>query len=534
MKTRFFLILAIITLQDSVCFAAEKLDNEFFIKATAFFKEYVNDDLVVYNKLRNNSELQKLITAVENIDLTESSPDEKKAFYINAYNLIVIHSILEKYPIQSVKEIAGFFDGKQHKVAGKKMTLNELETKELIAVYKDARFHFVLVCGALGCPPITNFAYLPERVNEQMNSQTKKAMDNPNFLKVNKEDEKVGLSEIFKWYASDFGGSKKEIFNFINQYKTKKIPSTYTINYYEYDWNLNKVQEKSKDTDTESKRANAARYVVSAAIPKGTHELKLFNNLYSQSTGSEENNNGFRSTFFTSSLSYLYGLNNRFNLGFELRYRLVSNSALPSSNFDVFKGVKGRNNFSARSGITGIGPKIRWAPFKKLSHFSLQSTLLIPFEEDQEGVGNEPFIDFNNATWITQFFYDFDIGNSFSLFTEIDFSIEDIGTRKIEGGFGSDGGAFNRYSTPLTVIFSYFPTQKITLYALSNYGPQFNNDLTNGWNYDYFYQLGLGGKYQVTKKFEIEVLYTLFQSKFLLSEEDGKANTVNFGIRQSF
>ena len=526
MKIRIALIFTLMIIQQGIASAQTKLDSTFFDKTDTFLKENVNNNLVTYSKLKNNIALEALIISIGAIDLSEATDDEKKAFYINAYNLIVINSIVKEYPVESVKEVAGFFDGKKHVIAGKKMTLNNLEKKELIEKYKDPRFHFVLVCGAVGCPPITNFAYTPEKVKQQMETQTNKAMNNPEFLQIDNLAKKANLSEIFKWYASDFGGSKKNVLTFINKYKSTKIANDYSVGYYAYDWSLNASGNSTIIGDNVTTGgANASRYVVSAAIVKGTHELKLFNNLYTQSTGSEENNDGLRSTFFTSTFSYLYGLTGKFNLGAELRLRSVSNDPLPSSGFDVLKGGS-NDNFSTRTGVSGLGPKIRWAPFEKLSHFSLQSTLLIPFEEDQEGTENEPFIDWNNATWTTQFFYDFDIGNSFSLFTEVDFSIEDIGKR--------ENGAFNRYATPVTVIFSYFPTPKITLYALSNYGPQFNKDLATGWNYDYYYQVGAGAKYQITKKFELEVLYTLFRSKFLLSADQGKASTINLGIRKSF
>ncbi|MEO1385351.1 MAG: hypothetical protein AAFV78_19200, partial [Bacteroidota bacterium] len=68
-----------------------------------------------------------------------------------------------------------------------------------------------------------------------------------------------------------------------------------------------------------------------------------------------------------------------------------------------------------------------------------------------QGNGQLPFIDWDGATWWTQFFNDFPLGNNFSLFTEIDFMIEDIGSRA--------EGDINRISTPATVILSYFPKE---------------------------------------------------------------------------
>ena len=33
-----------------------------------------------------------------------------------------------------------------------------MENKKLRGIYNDPRFHFVLVCGAVSCPPIINLA----------------------------------------------------------------------------------------------------------------------------------------------------------------------------------------------------------------------------------------------------------------------------------------------------------------------------------------------------------------------------------------
>ena len=82
---------------------------------------------------------------------------------------------------------------------------------------------------------------------------------------------------------------------------------------------------------------------------------------------------------------------------------------------------------SSRQGITALGPQIRYAPVPKWSNFSIQSSFVFPIGSDLTGSDSQPFIDWDGATWNTQVFNDFPIGNSFSLFTEIDFLLEDIG-----------------------------------------------------------------------------------------------------------
>lgn len=497
--------------------AQSNVDQRFFEQVDGFLKKHVQNDRVNYAAAKQDASFQALVQQVGTANLAGLNENTIKAFYINAYNLLVIDGVTKKYPIQSVQDEGGFFDTQKHLIAGQKMTLNQLEKDLLLKNYFDARYHFVLVCGALGCPPITNFAYTPEKLEMQLETQTRKALNDNGFIRVNAPGNEVKISSIFDWYVKDFGGSKASAIKFINAYRTTAIPSAYKVGYYNYDWSLNESAQRTVSTNqpaTKSKGTNASRYVVSAAIPKGSSEIKLFNNLYSQQT--TDNGEGElinRSTFFTSNLSYLYGINSRFNLGFDARYRRVRNDNLPSSPFDVF-GSGTEAGTSSRQGLTTLGPKIRWAPFKSLSNFSIQSTLQLPLGKEFEGNSTQPFIDWNGATWWTQLFNDFNLGSSFSLFTEIDFLIEDFG--------GED--ALNRVSTPATVILSYFPTSKATIYALSGYSPYWQQ------NYDYFAQLGVGAKYQINSKFELELLYTSFTNKFL-RDNNGVASTFNFGIR---
>ena len=99
-----------------------------------------------------------------------------------------------------------------------------------------------MVCGANGCPPILNKAYLPITLEEQLNKQTRLGVNNPNFIKVNEKNKKVQLSQIFEWYKEDFVSKDSQEIDFLNKYRINKIDDNFKISYYTYDWNLNKVK----------------------------------------------------------------------------------------------------------------------------------------------------------------------------------------------------------------------------------------------------------------------------------------------------
>lgn len=492
-------------------FAEGSLDG-FFSSTDKLLMEYVQQGRINYTGLKASGDLAPLVATIASTDIATLKGNERKAFLINAYNVLVVNQALENYPLKSVLDVNGFFDAKKQNVGGKKLTLNQLEKDLLIKEYKDARLHFVLVCGATGCPPITNFAYQPNQLEAQLNKQTRLALNNKQFIRVNGQD--VQLSKIFEWYAGDFGGSKANVLSYINGFRKTALPAAAKVSYYEYDWSLNKTSGRAAvESAAEGGVAptsggnNSARYVVSSAIPKGSFEIKIFNNLYSQEAAGE------RSSFFTTSTSVLYGATDRFNVGFDLRYRRVRyDEAGTASNFDV---LSNGGTFS-RSAITGFGPKVRIAPFNNLPNFSIQSALWLPVADNLSGAEGGRFTEFDGAIWFTQVFNDFPIGDNFSFFAETDIVLEDIGSK--------DEGRLNRFSTPVTGIFSYFPTPKTTLYGLASYSPYWQED------FDYFYQLGVGAKYQFTPKFELELLATAFDNQFL-SANDGTAGTVNLGLR---
>ena len=488
----------------------------FLDKTDALLKNYVKAGRVDYTALKSSGAITPLVQDIATMDYTTLSGNDRKAHLINAYNLLVINQALENYPLKSVLDISGFFDAKKQNVGGRKLTLNQLEKDLLLKEYKDARLHFVLVCGATGCPPITNFAYRPAKLEAQLNSQTRSALNDAKFIRVNGSD--VQLSQIFDWYKSDFGGSKASTVTWINQYRSGKLPASANVSYYTYDWSLNKpagraaINAEAPAPDRGvggpvNTGNNASRYVVSSTIPKGSAEIKVFNNLYSQEAAGE------RSSFFTSFTSAIYGVSDRINVGFDVRFRRVRyDEAGTASNFDVFSS----GGSFERSAVTTIGPKVRIAPFNKLPNFSVQSAFWIPVADNLAGAEGGRFVDFTGPTWFTQVFNDFPIGDNFSVFAEVDFNLEDIGAE--------EDGHINRFSTPLTGIVSYFPTPKATLYGLASYAPYWQSDR------DYFYQLGGGAKYQFTPKFELELLITSFEGQFIRSV-NGRAGTVNLGIR---
>lgn len=214
--------------------------NTFFNKADAFFKTNVAGGKVAYSKIHaNQGSLDEVLKLAETIAVSKSDAKNYQAFWINAYNLSVIKGIIDNYPTNSPLDNAGFFDKTKHSLGGKQIVLNDIEHKLLRAQFKDPRFHFVLVCGAIGCPPLISKAYLPNTLDSQLEKQTKIAI-NGSFIQVDVKKKRVKASQIMEWYKGDFTMNKTTEIDFINKYRTEKLDGKFKLSYFSYNWKVNK------------------------------------------------------------------------------------------------------------------------------------------------------------------------------------------------------------------------------------------------------------------------------------------------------
>lgn len=220
---------------------SQTLQEDFFKNADAFFKRHVDETgNVDYAGIKSDpAVLEALYKQIGSFSLNGKSINYQKAFYTNAYNILVIKQVVDRFPIVGPLTVDGFFDKIKHKVTNEQLTLNQVEKDKNLYVNKDERLHFALVCAAKSCPPLANYAFFPEKVDDQLEERTRLALNNEGFLRVKKKS--VEISQIFNWYKDDFiNNDVKDLVAYINKYRKNQIPSDLKIVYYEYNWSLNK------------------------------------------------------------------------------------------------------------------------------------------------------------------------------------------------------------------------------------------------------------------------------------------------------
>ncbi len=179
---------------------------------------------------------------------------DKKAFWLNLYNAFV-QKILTANP-NKYKTRNAFFSKKQITIAGKKLSLDDIEHGILrkskvkwslgyfnkifpskferdFRVHKlDNRIHFALNCGARNCPPIAY--YDPEKIDLELDLATKNYLSNE--VTFSKDSSIIFVPQTMNWFRKDFGG-KKGMKHLLDKYKIIHSEDV-RIKFKKYDWSL--------------------------------------------------------------------------------------------------------------------------------------------------------------------------------------------------------------------------------------------------------------------------------------------------------
>ncbi len=215
------------------------------------YKEHVENGKVHYTNLKANSEkLEDYLDVLAWANPEEMSYAEQLAFWINAYNALVIKGVIDHYPtksVRSVKFFGGFFSRLKFNVAREVYTLNQIEHDIIRQEFVDARVHFALVCASKSCPPLAESVFLPETIEEQLDEVTLKFIRDPEKVRLDRKENIVYLSKIFEWYAADFTEGYDGVPDFLADYLPSEnaefvLKEDVTFHYLDYDWALNDIK----------------------------------------------------------------------------------------------------------------------------------------------------------------------------------------------------------------------------------------------------------------------------------------------------
>jgi len=184
-------------------------------------------------------ESEKLEAYLGHLDANAPSKDwsknEKLAYYINLYNAATVKLIVDNYPLKSIKDLKDPWDSKWVLIGGEKHSLGNIEHK-ILRKMNEPRIHFAINCASYSCPKLVSKAFLPETMEEQLETATIDFINDNSRNKIS--GKKAQLSNIFKWYKGDFT-ENGSLVDYLNRYSNIKADKKAKISYLTYDWGLN-------------------------------------------------------------------------------------------------------------------------------------------------------------------------------------------------------------------------------------------------------------------------------------------------------
>jgi hypothetical protein len=249
---------------------AQRLKEQMNILRGAFFD--TRTGRIAYERMRRSEVYRtylELSYALGNMPLEALETREQRlAFWINLYNVIVIHGVIELGLRDSIKEVRGFLKRVQYRIGDMLFSPEDIEhgilrgnrrppnslrrrfaasdkRRSLAIEVFDPRVHFALVCASSSCPPIG--VYTAEDIDRELDIAAATFI-NAGGVVIDKRKESVSLSRIFDWYAADFGETMGDRLRFAGRYIyndedrmfLKENADHLRVLVQGYDWRLNR------------------------------------------------------------------------------------------------------------------------------------------------------------------------------------------------------------------------------------------------------------------------------------------------------
>jgi uncharacterized membrane protein YdjX (TVP38/TMEM64 family) len=213
--------------------------------------------LVDYAALREDADYPRALQALAAVDAGRlGAGPERLAFWINAYNLLALKAVADRYPLASLRDggnlLRPIWKRPIGRAAGRERTLDEIEHDILRRDFREPRMHFAIVCASLSCPDLRREPYAAARLEAQLSDATRAFLGNPGKgVQAGPDGRTARVSSIFRWFAEDFGGPEGVV-RFVRATADPALAArlarldTGGLDYLPYDWSLNDARRAAR------------------------------------------------------------------------------------------------------------------------------------------------------------------------------------------------------------------------------------------------------------------------------------------------
>jgi len=171
--------------------------------------------------------------------------NEQIAFWLNAYNAMIVKAVIEGNSAEGVVARYRLFSHFTLPIGAELVTPDGVERR--LRAFHEPRVHFALVCASSSCPRLRRRAWRGDTLEQDLEEETTRFVRDPLRNEILVGAPEIRLSRIFDWYRDDFGGSDAAVRKWVVRYLEERERSWLErdqppIGYLEYDWTLNAQQ----------------------------------------------------------------------------------------------------------------------------------------------------------------------------------------------------------------------------------------------------------------------------------------------------
>ena len=174
---------------------------------------------------------------------------EQKAYWFNLYNALTVRLVTANFPLKSIRGLGeawfsiGPWDDVVATVAGRELTLNDIEHEILRPIWRDNRIHYAVNCASLGCPNMIPVAFTAANTERLLEAGAKAYVNHPRGVRLVEGGRRVVVSSVYDWYQEDFGDDEPGVLKHLTRYAEPELAARLRAFDgdvdYAYDWSLN-------------------------------------------------------------------------------------------------------------------------------------------------------------------------------------------------------------------------------------------------------------------------------------------------------
>ncbi len=234
---------------------------------------YVRDGFVYYGVLKSQrSILDRYVSSLADPQPATLPKNSQVAFWLNAYNALVMQTVVDHFPLASsdvyphgsIRQIAGAFDRAPHQVAGRTLTLDQIENT-VLAGFDEPRVFLAMGRGAVGSPRLRSELFTADRLEQQLAQAAAECADHANCLRIDRPGNRLLVSSVFYWRRAEFSAAysaaadplfqarspiERGVLAFVGAslYNAERAfleRNTFKVEYIPFDWDINDMSNHS-------------------------------------------------------------------------------------------------------------------------------------------------------------------------------------------------------------------------------------------------------------------------------------------------